>query len=108
LRIVVFDPPQRTVEALARIEPGQENRLVADEAARTIDRARIAAPGFEVGFGARDEEASGVVEPRQPFEIDIAAIHDIEGARFQHQPVQNVDVMHLAVADEDERGDVAG
>ena len=39
LRIVELDPPQRTVEALARIEAGQENRLVADEAGRTIDRA---------------------------------------------------------------------
>ena len=80
--------PQRTVEPLARIEAGQENRLIADEAGRTIDRARIAAAGLEVGLGARDEEASGIIEARQTLEVEIAAIHDIEGAGFGQELIQ--------------------
>ena len=92
---------------MARIEASQENRLIADEATRTIDRTRIAAAGLEIGLGAGHEEASGIIEARQPLEVEIAAIHDIEGAGFGQELIQNIDVMHLAVADEDERGDVA-
>src|ERR1017187_860412 len=46
--------------------------------------------------------ASGIVQARQTLEIDIAAVHDIKRSRFRHQSVQNVDIMHFAVADEDE------
>lgn len=92
---------------MARIEAGQENRLIADEAGRTIDRARIAAAGLEVGLGARDEEASGIIEARQTLEVEIAAIHDIEGAGFGKELIQNIDVVHLAVTDENERGNIA-
>jgi hypothetical protein len=54
-----------------------------------------------------DEEASGIIEVRQALEVEIAAIHDIECAGFRNELIQNIDVMHLAVADEDERRDAA-
>ena len=41
------------------------------------------------------------------FEIEIAAIHDIKGAGFGPELIQNIDVMHFAVADEDKGGNVA-
>ena len=34
--------------------------------------------GLEVGLGAGDEEASGIIEVRQALEVEIAAIHDTE------------------------------
>ena len=43
----------------------------------------------------------------QALEIDVTAIHHIEGASFGKKLIEDVDVMHFAVADEDERGNVA-
>jgi hypothetical protein len=67
----------------------------------------MAAAGLHVRLGARDEEAARFIEPRQPFEIHVAAIHDIESAGLGLQTVEDVDVVRLAVADEDERWDGA-
>ena len=60
-----------------------------------------------VGFCARHEKASGIVKPRQTLEIQIAAIHDIEGAGLGLEKIENFDIVHLAIADVDERGDAA-
>ena len=46
--------------------------------------------------------AAELVEQMQPREIKIGAVHDIERIAFRHQPVQNVDIMQLAVGDVDE------
>src|SRR4249919_1828279 len=100
LRIIELDPAQRTVETLARIEAGQENCLIAYQPGRAIDGSRIAAASLEIGLGASDEETSGIIETRKPLEIDIASVHNIEGASFGKKLIQNVDIMHLAIADE--------
>ena len=49
--MVELDPRQRPVEALARIEAGEGNRLITDQAGRTIDRVRIAATSLEIRLG---------------------------------------------------------
>jgi len=92
---------------LTRIEAGEDNRLITDQAGRTIDRVRITATSLEIRLGAGDEEASGIIKARQTLEIEIAAIHDIKGAGFGQELIQNIDVMHFAVADEDKGGNVA-
>jgi len=43
----------------------------------------------------------------QPFEVDVASVHDVEGARLGHQQVEDIDVVKLAIADVQKRGDVA-
>jgi len=43
----------------------------------------------------------------QPLEIDIAAVHDVEGTRLGQQQVEHIDVVQLAIADVQKRGDVA-
>jgi len=40
-------------------------------------------------------------------EVDVAAIHDIDGARFGKQQIEGVNVVQLAVRDVDEAWDVA-
>src|SRR6516165_9035417 len=107
LRIIELDPAQRTVETLARIEAGQENCLIAHQPGRAIDGSRIAAASLEIGLGASDKETSGIIETRKPLEIDIASVNNIEGASFGKKLIQNVDIMHLAITDEDKRGDIA-
>ena len=43
----------------------------------------------------------------QALEVDVAAIHDVVGARLGNQQVEDVDVVNLAVGDFDEGRDVA-
>ena len=43
----------------------------------------------------------------KPLEVDIASVHDVEGAGLGQQQVENIDIVQLAVADVEERRDVA-
>src|SRR3989304_3811528 len=43
----------------------------------------------------------------QTGEIDIASIHDVEGAGFQRQVVERFDIVHFAAGNVDETRDVA-
>ena len=44
---------------------------------------------------------------KEPRKIDIAAIHDVNGAGLCEQQIENIHVVHLAVRDMDERGYIA-
>jgi hypothetical protein len=41
--------------------------------------------GIHVRFGPGDEEGAGETQPMEAGEIDVAAIHDVDGARFREQ-----------------------
>ncbi len=43
----------------------------------------------------------------QPLEIDVAAIHDVEGAGLRYQQVEDIDIVQLAVGDVDEARNAA-
>jgi hypothetical protein len=47
------------------------------------------------------------VQAIQSREVDVAAIHDVEGTGLRNQPVEDIDVVQLAVADVDKRRDIA-
>src|SRR5207244_12986022 len=48
-----------------------------------------------------------LVQLIKPLEVDVASVHDVESTRLGQQQVQNVDVVQFAIADVDERRDVA-
>ena len=102
-----LDATQWRVEVLARVEAGEHDGLIANQPGASIDRMRITTLGFEIGFGARDKEASRLVQAIEPFEVDVASVHDVEGAGLGQQQVQDIDVVQFAVADVQERRDVA-
>ena len=59
-------------------------------------------------FLARNHKESGTEgEEKEPFKIDIGAVHDVEGPRFGCDLIENVDVMDFPVCDVDKRGNVA-
>lgn len=60
-----------------------------------------------VGFGADNEEGSDRIEAVETHEVEIGAIHDVEGSRFRHQDVERLDVAEPSVGDMDEGGDIA-
>ena len=101
------DPAQRRVEVLLGVKAGEHDGLVANQSGAAIDRMPIAPLGFEVGLGAGDKEAFGLVQLIEPIEVDVAAVHDVESAGLGQQQVQNVDVVQFAVADVKERRNVA-
>src|SRR6266566_6354324 len=68
---------------------------------------RVAPLQQHVRLGAHNEESRAEGQPEQPLEIDVAAIHDIEGSRFRHDLVEHVDVMHLAIGNANKRRNVA-
>src|SRR5207342_3302156 len=63
----------------------EDDDLVADEPCVAIHRRRIQAPCIEVSLGARDEEASRLIERIEPIEVQITPIHDVEGAGLDEQ-----------------------
>src|SRR6202035_681061 len=95
LGILEPDTSQRRGEALVRVEAGERDGLVADEAGASVDRMRD------------DEEAAGLMKATEPIEVDVSAIHDVDGTGLGHQLIEDIDVVQLAVADEDEGRDIA-
>ena len=107
LGVFESNAPQWRVEVLARVEASEHDGLIADQSGGAIDRMRITTLGLEIGLGAGDEEAFRLVQLMKPLEVDVAAIHDVESTGLGQQQVQNVDVVQFAVADVDERRDIA-
>jgi hypothetical protein len=107
LGILEPDTSQRRGEALVRVEPGERDGLVADEASASVDRMRVSALGLEISLGADDEEAAGLMKATEPIEVDVSAIHDVDGTGLGHQLIEDIDVVQLAVADKDEGWDIA-
>jgi hypothetical protein len=70
---------------LAGVVTVERDGLIADDPGRPVGRGRIDAMGIHVRFGAGNEEGAGEMQPMEAGEIDVAAIHDIDGARFREQ-----------------------
>ena len=93
---------------LARIVSREHARLIAQH--RRIDpihRVRVTPFEFGIALGAGHKESVGFVNDEQSCEIQIAPVHQVEGARLQHQIVHDVDLVGLAVGNVNEAGDVA-
>jgi len=80
LRIAIADASQLAWVVLGGIEAVKGDGLVADESCVAIHRRRIQASCIEVLLGARDEEASHLIERIEPLEVQVTPIHDVEGA----------------------------
>src|SRR5437899_3366394 len=90
-----------------RVEASKDDALVADQPGLAIDRMRIAALDLEVRLATGHEEAAGLVEAIEALEDEEATIHDVESARLGQQLVEDVDLVHLAITNVNEGGDVA-
>jgi hypothetical protein len=79
--IAIADTTQAFALRLLGVENNQLHFLVAEQPRAAIDSPRIHALEFEVVFGAGDEEAGGLMEAVESLEVEVTAVHDIEGAR---------------------------
>ena len=107
LGIAIADTAQPRRVALLGVEYDEFDFLVAEQSRAAVHRVRIHALESEVGFGAGDKEAAGLIEAVEPFEVEVAAIHHVESARFGKEHVEDVDLVQFAVGDVDEAGNSA-
>src|SRR5665647_1028114 len=110
LPAVVLDhyPTHRCGVILARLISCQHTSLIAQHcSAHSIHRMRVAPLELGVALGPCHKEGLRLVNHKQPGEIQIAPIHQIERAWLQHQIVHHIDLVRLAVGDVNETGDIA-
>ena len=75
--IAIADATQPCRVVPAGVEYNEFYFLVAEQSRAAIDRSRVHALEFEVGFGAGDEEAGGLIEAVEPLEVEVSAIHNV-------------------------------
>lgn len=82
--------------------------LVAAQTSRVIHRQRTLPGKALVVLGACDEEGPGRGNPMQPLEIQVAAIHHIEGSRFEKQFVEPEHIVLARAGDVNAGGNPKG
>jgi hypothetical protein len=87
---------------LGNVVPVQCDGFIADKAAAPVHLVRLNAPGVHVAFGAGHKEGAGLMHLEQASKVYVASVYDVERPRLQDQDVQNIDLVHLAIADVDE------
>ena len=58
---------------------------------------------LEIAFASNDEEGAALVKLVQPSKVEIATIHHIKSPGFWGQLIEDIDFVHFAIADMDER-----
>src|SRR6266566_113918 len=90
-----------------RVDGGQDDSVIGPNSGALVYWMRVTTLEQDVGFGAHDEEGRAEREDVEALEIHVAAIHDIEGAGLRQKLVEDIDIVHFAAGNADERGDVA-
>lgn len=96
LDVEVVNPPQRIGIPLSGLGSGESDRLVRSQPRGLVDGMRVAAIELHVLFGTGHEEGTGLGEEIEAREIQVAAVEQVEGSRFEKQFVQKVDIVDLA------------
>lgn len=81
--------------------------MVATQSGGFVDRPAFVRAEFHFPFGTRDEESHARLKTVEPGEIDIASIHDIEGARFHGKMIEGFDIVHFPLGNMDKTRNVA-
>ncbi len=105
--VAIADAAQVAGVVLGDVEAVERDGLVADQSGVAIHRRRVQASCIEIALGASDEEAARLIQRVEPLEVEVAPIHDVEGARLDDEQVQDIDIVQLAIGDVNEGGDRA-
>ena len=106
LCIMVLDAPKCFGIVGGTVNTGEPDGLIADHSGGTVDPMGIEAAKSGIGFSPQKEEAAGLMQAVETGEVEIAAIHDVEGSGLGQKQVQDVDVMELAVGNVNECRDM--
>ena len=105
--ITIADTAQGDGIIVLGVKAGEHHGLVETQAGGFIHGPGVTAGAAEVLLGAGDEEGAALMNAMPAGEVEVAAIHDVERSGIPDQLVEDVDVMHTACGDNDDRGKVA-
>src|SRR5688500_7384918 len=80
--VVVADSSQRDRVLGSGRSDLQYHCLVTDQTCGSVHRIRVAADELKVALGAGNEDGFRLLEPVQPFEIEVCAVEDVDRAGF--------------------------
>ena len=108
----VFDVVERDASECGRVssrgvDAVECDRRIAAEAGTFIDGSSFARSDDGVLLGADDEEGLARFEAEEAFEIEVAAIQEIEGPGFDGQEVDHVHVVQFSLGNMDETGNAS-
>ena len=108
-RLGIFEANASQVHriVLLAVESGQHNSVVADNAFSPIARCGVDATKVGVRFGTCDKERASLMEDKEAFEIQIAAIHNVNGRGFGNQQIERVDIVQFPVGNVDKTWNIA-
>lgn len=105
--IVKADATQRGGIIKLGFQTGGDHSLVKAQAGGFVNGPGVTAGTAEVFLGTGDEESAGLVETMESGEVEITAIHDVEGTSLPDQLVEDIHVVNTAWRDNDDGGKVA-
>ena len=83
--------------AVGGVGAGEDDGLVTAQAGGFIDRSGITAAVADIGLVADNEEGGGQGQGKQALEVEIGAVHDVDGAGLGYQQVKDVDIVQFTV-----------
>lgn len=93
--------------AFSGVEPLQRDGLIALHARAFVNGMRDATQKAEVFPRTSDEESAMQGPAIQSFEVEVTAIHDIEGARLRSELVQHIDIVNARRSNANKRWNLA-
>ena len=96
-RIVVADSAEFLRVVFGGIEPGQHDGLIALQPGGFLHWPGVETAEAEPLPRPGDEEGEAEMERVEPGEVEIGAVHDVEGARLRDDLVEDVDVVYQTV-----------
>jgi hypothetical protein len=105
--ILELDASQMLRIVLVGLRGGQRNGLIATQSRGLVHGARVDATKEQIGFAPDDKERLRLMQGEPAGEVGEAAIHDVKAASFGYQDVGYIDLVHLAIGDVDEGGNIA-
>ena len=101
LCIEVAHSAQRVREVGCCFEKRRTPNLIAENALQAIPRHRVMTGKAKIALGPRDEEGARLNDTSKSCKIHVAAIHHIEGSRFEEQVVEPVNIYIAGSGDVD-------
>src|SRR3954453_13176873 len=88
-------------ESPARVEAPKSSEVVAAQTGVRIDGLGNVAYKAQIFAGTDDKVGTGLMEGMKAGKVEVTTIHDVKGARLDHQHLQGVDVVAAPLGDFD-------
>ena len=105
--IEITDASQFVGVAFQRVETCDGNDLVDSYPCRFVHRLGVQAFENEVALRPSHKECLGLMNPVEAGKVYVGSIHDVDGAGFDKEFVEDIDIVNFAMCDADNNRDAA-